>query len=708
MKLIWYSSELGIPDQDDVKLPIFVTLSLLVAIGLIGIVEWNLLGEQELLIENITYMAIIPIGFGFSYLLRRVPKYISMPVHFILGILMLISAWNFFRDLLTQLYDPRIPLIRLFIQLQVLHAFEIRKNHFYSLAGALIFASVSLVLASEGTVVLMMLPWIFTFILGISLYYLLCTAQSGDVVIRLLPFIKNGLKLSFILWLATVILFLLMPKPSGAYAFSFYLTPVSLTQSIFKSHFKANNVKWERMASHGDIPMPIRQNLRGKGLSLSERYYNLRDQVLLKVKARYVYYLRGVVYDTYDGRRWLRTLKGVRPLEQHNYKGFYITYRYNRPVNPVYDYQYFLIYADLPGTLIHTPDVFEVFYPADNIYLDMNDNLLIPSPLVHGMSYTVISAVYPLKPEDFNLDLEVYRAFVEQNYTYFYPYLYLGKVSVRVKELGKELVSQAGNLQEAIDYVKNYLSNYKYDTSVTYYSSDDIVDEFLFRKRRGYCIHFASAMALLLRAGGVPARFVTGYIVRHRDPFSGYWIVKSEDAHAWVEIFLPVRGGGVWVPVEATEGVLPVNFSRIHTLKYDLRKTFEWLPELLNTRLNIFGRQVKVIHIIFSSSKFVVILVLTLVLSFVILRWLMFLFLKLTIENELRRWDELSEEERASVFKRLISFLRLVGYRKEIWQTYSAFITEINNWHGLDRSVPNLIELINQAKDSYLFTRFGS
>jgi len=82
----------------------------------------------------------------------------------------------------------------------------------------------------------------------------------------------------------------------------------------------------------------------------------------------------------------------------------------------------------------------------------------------------------------------------------------------------------------------------------------DAVDEFLFGTRQGYCEHFASAFAVLMRGAGIPTRVVTGYAGGYRNPFGDYWIVRRMDAHAWVEVWLQGQG---WVRVDPTAAVAP-------------------------------------------------------------------------------------------------------------------------------------------------------
>jgi transglutaminase-like putative cysteine protease len=79
--------------------------------------------------------------------------------------------------------------------------------------------------------------------------------------------------------------------------------------------------------------------------------------------------------------------------------------------------------------------------------------------------------------------------------------------------------------------------------------ADDSVDAFLFDTRRGFCGHYASAFAMLMRAAGIPARVVTGYYGGALNPFADYWIVRQSDAHAWDEIWIAGRG---WLRMDPT------------------------------------------------------------------------------------------------------------------------------------------------------------
>jgi hypothetical protein len=80
------------------------------------------------------------------------------------------------------------------------------------------------------------------------------------------------------------------------------------------------------------------------------------------------------------------------------------------------------------------------------------------------------------------------------------------------------------------------------------------VDEFLYDSRRGFCEHFASSFVFLMRAAGIPARVVTGYLGGEINSLGNYLIVRQSDAHAWAEVWLEDQG---WTRVDPTAAVSP-------------------------------------------------------------------------------------------------------------------------------------------------------
>ncbi|HYG07022.1 MAG TPA: DUF3488 and transglutaminase-like domain-containing protein [Stenotrophomonas sp.] len=125
----------------------------------------------------------------------------------------------------------------------------------------------------------------------------------------------------------------------------------------------------------------------------------------------------------------------------------------------------------------------------------------------------------------------------------------------RTLTLGRQWRSEAGSddaaiVRRAMQWIH---AEFAY-TLETPLPGRDGVDDFLFGYKAGFCEHFSSAFVVLMRAAGVPARVVTGYVGGVRNPIGGYYVVRRMDAHAWAEVWMAGRG---WVRVDPTAAVAP-------------------------------------------------------------------------------------------------------------------------------------------------------
>jgi transglutaminase-like putative cysteine protease len=138
--------------------------------------------------------------------------------------------------------------------------------------------------------------------------------------------------------------------------------------------------------------------------------------------------------------------------------------------------------------------------------------------------------------------------------------------------------------------------------------ADDSVDGFLFDTRRGYCGHYASAFAVLMRAAGIPARVVTGYVGGTLNRFADYWIVRQSAAHAWDEVWLQGRG---WVRIDPTAAIAPARVEKglnpdpaaDNFPAQDFQDSYSWLADL-RLRLDAFQQfwRERIVHFDQSSQ----------------------------------------------------------------------------------------------------------
>jgi transglutaminase-like putative cysteine protease len=125
----------------------------------------------------------------------------------------------------------------------------------------------------------------------------------------------------------------------------------------------------------------------------------------------------------------------------------------------------------------------------------------------------------------------------------------------RAQELGRALRQKHADDEQIIaEMLGMFRRNFVY-TLEPPLLGEDPVDEFLFSTRSGFCEHYASAFAVVMRAAGIPTRIVTGYQGGEVNALGNYLIVRQADAHAWTEVWLTNRG---WVRVDPTFAVAPV------------------------------------------------------------------------------------------------------------------------------------------------------
>ncbi len=126
----------------------------------------------------------------------------------------------------------------------------------------------------------------------------------------------------------------------------------------------------------------------------------------------------------------------------------------------------------------------------------------------------------------------------------------------RTRELARSMRAQAGSERAYVEAVLQHFSteDYFYTTQPPLLAGPHTVDAFLFDTRRGFCEHYASAFAVMMRAAGIPARVVTGYLGGVVNPVGNYLVVRQAEAHAWNEVWLQGQG---WVRVDPTAAVSP-------------------------------------------------------------------------------------------------------------------------------------------------------
>jgi transglutaminase-like putative cysteine protease len=129
-------------------------------------------------------------------------------------------------------------------------------------------------------------------------------------------------------------------------------------------------------------------------------------------------------------------------------------------------------------------------------------------------------------------------------------YLQLPRTDPRIQALAENIVGGETSPARQAQLVKSYLiTHYDYTLELPPAEPADPLAFFLFHRKKGHCEYFASSMAVMLRMLDIPSRVVTGFQSGVYNPISGSQLIRTSDAHSWVEAWLPDRG---WVTYDPT------------------------------------------------------------------------------------------------------------------------------------------------------------
>ncbi|MGL4524569.1 MAG: transglutaminase-like domain-containing protein [Spirochaetia bacterium] len=164
-------------------------------------------------------------------------------------------------------------------------------------------------------------------------------------------------------------------------------------------------------------------------------------------------------------------------------------------------------------------------------------------------------------------------------------YLKTGDIK-EILHLAQDIVSEetSGYRQAQMieTYLKlNYLYSLKPGAQFLGKNTKDSIEKFLFESRKGYCTYFAFAMALMTRGLGLPTRVISGFFIDAKDNLMGYFPVKAQQAHAWVEIYFDDFG---WISFDPTSQ--QIASDSLDSLNYDYQpdNLYPFVEELLSTR----------------------------------------------------------------------------------------------------------------------------
>ncbi len=348
------------------------------------------------------------------------------------------------------------------------------------------------------------------------------------------------------------------------------------TWALLSSPFKTARERWEDMFSTISAPPGTGSGaFTSRGVALGGTRL-LSTTVVMEVSATRYDYWRAVAFDKYTGQGWqntvgeqARAVLGVDTPEQAR-----TPFGPDEPL-PVGDLrerretlQRFTLATDrlddllmVGGTLrsVSVPSLVEHNFvsgaggPRPNF--DETALVVARERLRAEATYTVTAMVAFADIASLQAAGDAYPPWVRERY------LQLPEtITARTRALAAQIVATA-NARTPYDVavaMQNDLRTLSYNTAIpSPPDGADAVDWFLFDQREGYCDYFASAMVVLLRAQGVPARWVRGYAGGELDAERGVYIVRENVAHSWPEVYFPGFGWERFEPTAASYTNLP-------------------------------------------------------------------------------------------------------------------------------------------------------
>ncbi|MBE9506813.1 MAG: transglutaminase domain-containing protein, partial [Chloroflexi bacterium] len=286
-----------------------------------------------------------------------------------------------------------------------------------------------------------------------------------------------------------------------------------------------------------------RRHLVGSGSELSRQVVMvIRTDDLLETAPRPSpprYYWRSLTYDRYDGRGWYTGRTETVEYEA----GQPVVSSAEWPAHRVVR-QEIEVSGDW-GRLLHVAGTLVTADQDFSVARRSPEDIFAAS--IEASTYQADSLVAVVGEEQLQSTGTDYPEWTRNRYLYLPDW-----VPDRVLALARDLTATEPTPYDRALAIEAYLRTFPYTLDVPLPPPDrDVVDYFLFDLQQGYCDYYATAMVVLARAAGLPARLVVGYFSGTYDADQARYIVTAADAHAWVEVYFPGYG---WVEFEPTGG----------------------------------------------------------------------------------------------------------------------------------------------------------
>lgn len=466
------------------------------------------------------------------------------------------------------------PLAQLFLWVQLLHAFDVpaRRDLMFSLASSVVLVAMAAVFSTSMGLALVVAVWYPATVTALVLAYRSRvggpgavkvdgpTAAPGGVTDRRPVLVACAVSLA-----CAIAVFLALPQvgPHRGVAFPSRLgnrVPVPELGGLSNPGFDDTG------ASVGDGGSSARGNFGYFGFSRTLDT-SLRgrpdDTVVMQVRASQPDFWRGQTFDTWDGRTWSQSEPESSARRIHGSSPLDIPLRRDDGTSaPGEEFvQTFMLEESTPNIIFGAYDVRRVHFPDDTLFQMSDGTLRAGVALGHGATYTVVSSRPAVTSGVLRRVDAWYASLAGRDRAAVLPRPLMERYTAlpaefpaSLRDLSRQVTSPAPTAYDKVLAIEAWLAaNTEYSLDAPRPSpGTDAAEAFLLHDRVGFCEQIGTALVLLLRAQGIPARLVAGYAPGERNPFTGLFEVKASDAHAWAEVYFPGLG---WQGFDPTANV---------------------------------------------------------------------------------------------------------------------------------------------------------
>ena len=255
------------------------------------------------------------------------------------------------------------------------------------------------------------------------------------------------------------------------------------------------------------------------------------------------YYWRSQTYDTYNGHVWITNTALNQALAAN--RPYYPTLT-TLPKNYQLVTQHIERLQPMDGALFVTGELLNTDQPSVAAWRATDDLI---DARTNANNFTASSRIQFVTAARLRSAGTKYPPSVQN-------YLSLpDELPTRVRDLTVHLTFNQPTPYDQVMAIQDYLRQFPYSLQVPGAPiTRDVADYFLFDLQKGYCDYFATTMAVMVRAAGIPARLVTGFSSGTYDYKTDRFVIVQANAHSWVEVYFPGLG---WVEFEPTSNLPP-------------------------------------------------------------------------------------------------------------------------------------------------------